>query len=1177
MSAPVSDVMSTVLDFERNVVLRAGAGTGKTEALTSLYVHLCAGATSRDEPLSALQVAALTFTEKAAAEMRDRIRQALARLAAGDRDHRISKSVHERLARKGRRLDVEAMRRAEHDVAHATIGTLHSFAASIVRSHAATLGLDPLFTVLDERDAKDLFEEVTKTCVMESLSDPEFVELHRDLGGLGTPRVRGLLELVRSAHLELAESGRNPSELCEYLVEADPLETVQPLLQELRMKDPQDAQSAWVAVRDALQESSKRKSAAQVALEESPDFGAGDLDTLLALLAHERFSKIKHVRSMVQAVWAAPHVPRRMAALQRLLEKVEQTYAARKAQSSALDFGDLSTSARAILRDHPHVRAEVQASLHVLMVDELQDTNVVQRDLVYLVRALSDVGARIPRGAAELEPRGLFVVGDRKQSIYGFRGADVTVFEGLAQDIITHGGIECALTTSYRTEANLVRAMNILAEAALTGRSGHPFDLGLLEHEKLNSAIAREDTRDRPVEFIDVVTKKSRDDDDDEGDDTSGRSEPAFVARWLRTRLPALHVREPGGAVRNARFRDVALLLPRFTKVEHFLRALDQEGVPYSVVASRGLFATVEARDMAALATVLTRAAEDEVALVAFLRSPMVLLSDRSLLAIWRVLHAADRGWSAILDSRWNLPEGVAPEERVRFERAVTLVRELSPAVDAVGLGECMRTVLRETDYAAVLAGVPGGTQRVANVDRLIQHVTELGAAASARACALKLARAVQFEEPEPEADVLVEGTDAVSIMTVHQSKGLEFPVVIAAELGRRRNNLHTFALDRELGLGVTVRGSDGRLRYPAHYQRVLEACQAREDAEARRLFYVQITRARDHLVLSGQLAVLRKELEPAVQRLEQEGLGARWTFDANVVEPEPTAISSLDATATIPPELNPTELARRMGPATHNPQRIEMTVTQLEDFALCARRYRGRHLLGLEEYPRPVRTQDDNVEAPDIEAELVAKKRGTNMHAVLQHLDFTRAVREPLEAFNEACRIARVTRGLDELRARMWPFLTGPFVARATHAGTELYRETPFTLAVPADDNRSLVIRGQIDLIARFDGDLHVIDYKTTEKRGTSPTDPWKFQLALYAHAVQSTFGAKVRTAIQFLDGRESEPTYTKRSAPELDLQQLARAVFAFDPEAETQGLELRACETAQCGYRWLCHNQIG
>ena len=1168
-SSPQS-ALERIARFPRDLVVRAGAGTGKTHALVTLYLHLVGGVTASRRRVAPPRIAVVTFTDKAAGELKERIRSRLgAVVAAPDELDRVEATLAAAARALGVALpDGAAWAQALASLGAAPIGTFHSFCGNLLRRHAARAGLDPEYTLLDEAEVTARATQAAERAILDALTagDGDVEELVAQYNFRAVGRARGLVELLVDLRARRAEEGRGADGLARNYEPA----TVQ------RELDVAVARFTDLARRlpGLLPEISGKSMTATWARElcarlPALDFSRGD-DVAEAMRAARKFrgpavGEWKRALDAVEepltdartSVRAAPLA----AALARLVAAVDGGYRAYKRRAGVVDFADLLTMARDLLRDDPAVRAAVRARFDAVLVDEFQDTNPVQAELVRLVggRQPDDDGAR------------LFVVGDRKQSIYEFRGADVAVFARAADELVARGGGEELLTQSRRSAPALLALTNALFARALGGYEPAKDDLSPFRADAPPAAGA---------ELIKVTPGPSAD------------------CRLREARAVARRIAELRAGGRP--LGDIAVLLRRFTHLYDYLDALRAAALPYFVVRGRGFFAAQEVRDLASALSVIDDP-DDLLSLVALLRSPIVGVSDET---VARLSLAGQLRTRVLLDPATALPESLAPAERDGLERFRARFRELRLVADRLGPAACAQTVVDDGDLVAVLASTPDGEQRVANLMRLVEKAREFEArGGDLRAFAnwLRRAAAPGGEAQAAEAQVADEGGEVVRVMTVHQAKGLEFPVVfVPACGGLERYDYAPIVYDAEEGLGLKLRDELAPLQrvHSTASRRVAEARRTRQAAESLRVFYVAATRARDLVVFSGEPVrahqrCWREHLDAVVAGEETRPL--LRVVDGDALPPPAVAAVSTDqlsgATAAAVPtdQLSgaiaaATSLAARAAARLHaivarpppRPGNVTVAVTQLADFQLCPRRYQQFHALGLQEHPSSSRaaSPDVLVDVDDALPPLDPLRRGTLAHRLLEGVVFRgegadeAALDRLLAADGYETRDPLVA----EVRTHVAAFLGTPF-ARAL-AGAPVRRELPFLLSVPYEGG-VLFVRGAMDLVVLTPDGVTVVDYK--HARLGDPED-YRFQLDAYALAARRLYPAapSVRTGLAFL--KEPDPTPqiapAAPSAPfEAELAELGRSLSAARAADDWAQRPLATCHRLRCGFIYRCY----
>jgi ATP-dependent helicase/nuclease subunit A len=808
-----------------DILVTAGAGTGKTYTLVERYLSLL------DEGLSPRSLVAITFTNKAAREMRNRVRHEVGKRRSGGTTAATPNIDWTLLYTQ---LDT------------ARIGTIHGLCSEILRTHPVEAGLDPRFQVFAEGQAQLVRQQCVDEAVSWAAYDPVAAHCFKVLGEQGVKSAAGWALDHRLAATPILDN--LPADLMKHWAGCV-WETQRPALgfmsqdeswttaiAELRAHVPLNADDPLAKQRNTVTE----------ALEHAigPPDGAVDLMCLARLNFARGLASawpggtvekeaVKQALKGLQALWkdrvelgiALNELDSEWAAtmpgLQALFRFVNGRYRAVKQSQDVLDYDDLEAGALRLLQDCPYVRAYWQDQIAALLVDEFQDTNSRQRDLV---AALNGDGKR------------LFMVGDAKQSIYRFRGADVTVFRAEEQQVAQAGGKVLTLNASYRAHPGLVDALNALLRPILG--ADDPTRPYLAPFSDLQSIREEPGPGFEPpfVEFLLTIGSKS--------DGALDRAADALASRLVEcVEGGGLSVLVEGGGARPLEYGDIAILCRASSSFPAYEEAMERAGVPFLTVAGGGFYERPEIRDVLNALQALTDPGDDLV-LAELLRSPVCGFSDVELyrLSRYRDRNQAQRSLWEVLQRR---PQN---GNQTKGERAVRMIRELHPLVGRTSVGDLLKAFLDYTDYPAALL-MAGMARAARNVAKLLTDAQSSGIVGTGEFLAY-VAGLKTVAAREGEARSTAEG--AVQIMSVHQAKGLEFPVVAIGDVGRGESDSRGPFLDGRLGLVWPI-GEDTEHR-PGAYQlaRLLEAQQ--ELAESSRLLYVASTRAREKLFLSGCL-----------------------------------------------------------------------------------------------------------------------------------------------------------------------------------------------------------------------------------------------------------------------------------------------------------------------------------
>ena len=817
----------------RDVVVTAGAGTGKTRTLVARYLSLLA------ERLPLRSIVAITFTKKAAREMRNRVREEMRRyLERAD------------LAPEGR--DRWQALYAELDAAR--IGTIHSLCTEILRAHPAEAGVDPRFEVLEEGQVNILRGRAVDEAMAWAADDERAVALFTLLGERG---LRWTLDALIRQRLDAQE-------VCADLP-ADPLAHWRQALADRQeqalaalIERPEWADAVTTlqgsAATDPDDKMDLQRREALAAIQEADGASADRLAALARLdgirLTGGRSRAWPGGKAQVDSVKAALRTLRDMwrsqAALLALrLTPVDEAlaqalpalraafafacerYDAFKRERNALDFDDLEHGALALLKENEAVQERWQEDIRAILVDEFQDTNGRQRDLVALLNG--DEGK-------------LFIVGDAKQSIYRFRGADVAVFRAERERIEREGGAAFPLDTSYRAHRDLIQGLNDLLRPVL-GEEADP------DRPWAEPFAPLQPHREEPgagfvpphVELHLTVGSK--------GAGALDRAADALAARIVELMDSRIQVLEDGQP-RPLDYGDVAILCRASTSFSAYEDALERAGVPFLTVAGRGFYGRAEIRDLLNGLQALADPTDD-LALAGLLRSPAFALSDAALYHLCRERHRAG-GAGSLWDVLQEGGAGLPGEDGPRAERAVHLVAKLHAQVGRSPVADLLKDLLDQTDYRAAL--IQAGQSRGArNVAKLLADAHASGIVGVGEF--LEYVNSLRDSGTrEGEARATAEG--AVQIMSVHAAKGLEFPVVVIGDVTYGRRGGAGVLIDPALGVLLPLKDEDDTEAAIYHLGRVRADDQ--EDAESDRLLYVAATRAREKLILSGCISLKR-------------------------------------------------------------------------------------------------------------------------------------------------------------------------------------------------------------------------------------------------------------------------------------------------------------------------------
>jgi len=1094
------DQKRAIRTLGRNLCVSAGAGSGKTTVLVERFLYLIEGGNLRVD-----EIVAITFTEKAANQLKEKIRKKFRERM----DHAETPEERSRWEKRYRRAGA------------AWIHTIHGLCTRILREQAVTAKIDPGFFTLDETETLLLLEKTLGTFIVHRLDHQE-ESMVRLLSAYGLERTRRFLTaLVQKRAVTLPWIAtclkQSDEEILRPLFEArrDGERKIRSLAGRLRNRSASDPA-------DKMEQNRRHALAAIPA----GDFQARDLAELTAIRLSGGSRKkwpspddlnrvrdlLKEIREEAKALLplfneeALRLETELLRAFCRELEPLFEAYQKDKASLGVLDFEDLQILTRDLLRKETGVREHYRKTFATILVDEHQDTDPLQMEIIELL-------------AGDEEGR-LFVVGDDQQSIYGFRGADVTVFRDHREKTMRNNPENrVSLHKNFRSQGEILRFINHLFWGIFETFEGLDAHRGSLDNRHFveSRLVAVPGEEKRSAEKI-------------------RQEEAAAIAQRISVmvRKGEKRILSGTGQPEAVQYGDIALLFRAMTDVKIYERALLQAGIPFTVISGDGFFRKQEVTDVVSLLRLLHDPEDDE-ALAALLRSPAAGVRDETLYFMTRG-HSLSAGLAAA-----ETLDGLREEEREILLRTRRILEDLRGVKNRVRIPELIGRFLDRTGYGAVLLSDPVyGRQRHANLRKLMDMARKFSTRPffGLPDFIHYLNELKEREVREGESPVEEEGEDTVKILSIHRAKGLEFPVVFLPDLGRNpKNGTKEIEIEPTLGIGLKI--PDGKGGYTRGFllRQIGKIRKQKEIEEGKRLFYVAATRARDFLLLSGQVRDPKTPdreasipMEWLCDRLgiteancgEEIAYGDRTMIpfpappDGTVGEEKP--LRWIDRYPDLPSGAFPDlagetihpQFARQVFNVPEHRAGRRYTISQLLKYQQCPKGYELSQCFGIAE-PRVHRESASTGGG--------GRKWGSLIHRILQQWDLDSGSL-PAVLNRELARAGYTAPEQERLRPRIVQLLEGfarSETAERIRRAREVHAEIPFLLNL-----QGYRIEGVIDRLYRSaEGRLMILDYKTdgisANDIGTKAAE-YRFQLAGYALAAHRLFGEEVETALAFL-----------------------------------------------------------
>ena len=1146
-----------VTDSSSAIAVTAGAGSGKTLSLVGRYLHLL------EQGYPIRSILAITFTEKAAREMRSRVRVALSHVSSNDSEihpSSFTRSVH------------------PSNIDSARISTIHSLCAEILRSHPAEAGLDPAFEVIEEGLSAALQAEAIESALAWASADEQSVAL---FGVFKENELRQILNALMSRRLdvksldtddtddtdytekngffnkeEIRVTPCNPSNpytgfelalssyLATYLDSKNWIDSFSTLAS-IKSSSPEDklelARQSVVARWNEIQQSRAAKKwddvlASLTALRKAISVQGqkanwDDIETVRESMRQLKDIYDEHLKFLAEKSRFA--LDEQFAAylpiILRLFDQTQLEYQSRKDERQGLDFDDLEGLTAQLLTTHSEVCAQLQSELRAVLVDEFQDTNDRQRQIVYAltgfnpqhlhrtqvqVLPITNYQSTIENRQSEtLAPRAsagvvnLFIVGDSKQSIYRFRSADVTVFRQVQADIRDSGGELIDLDLTFRAHKPLLDLLNSLLAPILgeTDDPARPYAVPFAPLKAYRQNPERDNIKPPFIEFHLGMGENAEE----------GR---AASAQALANRLRELHQNE------GFAWGDMALLFRSSTAYTTYENALEAADIPFVTVAGRGFYDRPEIRD---LLNILAAIADptDDLALVGALRSPAFAIPDSEIYKLRYPNGAASP--AKIFDSlKEQVNKYTSTHAQAEngtdssFTRSVhvsSLLSELHTLSNRAPAAAVLKRLLDLTHYRAILASDSNGTRMIRNVEKLLAdtHRSRLVSLTDFLAYVQTL-RDVGLREGEAPADASNAG--AVQLMTVHKAKGLEFPLTVLADAAHQLH-AHTNKVQLADTLLLDLRADDF---HSTAWQLAARLENDRAEAEDARLLYVAATRAKEKLLVSGHVK-LKKD-----GTFSLSGWLSKFSF-LEMSTPEHFPINN-GILAKIYPYSQADEprfAAPQPEPPsqTESPRESDLLEPLVSNIPITEEKLRARESDPPQRVWRIVSNASRKTPLPP--AWLV----GRLVHEAIHRWRF-----DDLENFLKPFALesgltdeAEIHAAIQESRRMLERLRANPLFAELDSAREARHHEVRYDLPNG---------RGVMDLLYRTAAGWFIIDFKTdevrsyTEAQSVISQNGYDRQVERYAEAIENQLKVKAKTRLVFLNVNGELKIYPQKDA---------------------------------------------
>ncbi len=1165
---------------DRDLCVVAGPGSGKTRVLVERFASLVT-----EHKVSINETLTLTFTEKAANEMK---------------------------IRAARLFEEKGMEKERQEIEFAYLSTIHSFCSRLLRENAIEASIDPQFRVMDELEAGRVKEQTLENTLKKWAEEKSLDTFLNDIFWKQTDYKKSRLKSFKENLIMLYEKIRNAcvpiartvnqndlsqdilnsynevekliseiSGICsEKILPEKTRDKVENVLERWNTSNMQNDINKLYGKKGKhhpLSPPSQGGETGEVKTTENPT--ANNL--ILALLnrvkgihsvinlsvskdVKQPCSNLREELKILIGLLAEDYSTSMKMVLRDFLVNFDIAYSEWKRTESLIDFTDLEAKTIELLKDKKQIAKEIQQKFRYILVDEFQDISRLQKTIIDLIRSKDN----------------LFIVGDEKQSIYGFRDAEVEIFQDIQKDSDRESLI--SLNENFRSRPQILdfinHIFNKLWQCIPTNQQEDHIDSISPPLEGGDEGVVTNNTQlkagaefsDKPFPSIEIVVAEGK-------DKTEARKwESMEIAKRIKEIVEKgeIKITNKRERERNISYRDFAILFRSTTDIKLYERSLSHLDVPYYVVSGRGFFNTTEITDLINLLKVI-ESPLDEINLAAVLKSPFVGIDDDALFRLADHAHNnnENRLLYQALDEAGTIKE-IESQSRDRIIQFRQFLNEVQGIKPRTSLWNLISLILKKTEFQSKMLLFSNGKKRYANLLKLVELCkNQEDFEPLTLRNFIEIVEGYKFREiRESEAPVESEEDDVVKLITTHSAKGLEFPVVIVADVDRdntRPSDYFVYSKDHGISFKILNPLTNEEER-PLSYERINDESKEKELRESRRLLFVAMTRAQEHLIISGGINRNRakgekdngnwygyvsstlglnpdpKENPEIIElddnkhgrnspqtveikhtRIKEENKPPKEGKKIKLLTQYKKEIAACNKIKTSPPSKEIAEAGKNiLSTITH---RVDVdnshyvySVTEILKFHFCPQLYYFNSILGLQGIDERRWIEPDYAEAEDgsnlKDDELPGHELGNIVHRVFKNYHF------PEDNLKEYIKKELNVFGLDTNRdsidrvANWVNSFYNSDIGKEVVSSKQQKRETSFIF-----NYRHNLIRGQIDLFySNNEGLLKIIDYKANDITTDEIPEKVKYyqlQMHLYARALETIYGKKVdETILYFL-----------------------------------------------------------
>jgi len=1172
---------------DRDICVVAGPGSGKTRVLVERFSNLVT-----EHNVSINEILTLTFTEKAANEMK---------------------------IRAARLFEEKGMEKERQEIEFAYLSTIHSFCSRLLRENAIEAVIDPQFRVMDELEAGRVKEQTLQNTLKKWADEKGLDTFLNDIFWKQTDSKKSRLKSFKENLIQLYEKIRNACVPITRTINQNNLS--QDIISSYNEAEKLINETIAICSDKSLTPKSREK--VDYVLERwNASNLQGDInkiysgkektpqkdDLILALL-----NKVKGIHSVIN-LSVSNDVKPPLGALREELKTLigllaedystgikmelrdflitfDIAYSELKRTESLIDFTDLEVKTIELLKNKKQIAKEIKQKFRYVLVDEFQDISRLQKTIIDLIRSEDN----------------LFIVGDEKQSIYGFRDAEVEIFQDIQKDSDRESLI--SLNENFRSRSQVLDLVN------------HIFDRLWSDNSNDQQLKAGAEFSDKPVPSIEIIVAEGN-------DKTEARKwESMEIAKRIKEIVEKGEIRitNKREQERNISYKDIAILFRSTTDIKLYEHSLSHLDLPYYVVSGRGFFNTTEITDLINLMKVI-ESPIDEINLASVLKSPFVGIDDDALFRLADHAHSNNgtRSLYQALDEVSSIKE-IEPQSRYRIIQFTKFLDEVQGIKPRTSLWNLISFILKKTEFQSKMLLFSNGKKRYANLLKIVELCkNQEDFEPLTLRDFIEIVEGYKFREiRESEAPVESEEDDVVKLITTHSAKGLEFPVVIVADVDR--DNIRPsdyFVYSKNHGISFKILNpSTNEEERPLSYERINDESKEKELRESRRLLFVAMTRAQEHLIISGGINKNRTKRDKdsgnwygyvsSTLGLNTNPKDNPETIKLDDNKREQNSSQTVEIRHTrIKKENKPPKEGKKIKLLTQYKKEIAAcnkiktpspskeivktgnnilstiahtvdvdnshyvySVTEILKFHFCPQLYYFNSILGLQGINERCQTRSGHDEAEDEgnlkDDELPGHELGNIVHRVFKNYHFPED--NPKEYIKKELSVFEMDTNQDSLDhvANWVNSFYNSDIGKEVVSSKRYKRETSFIF-----NYRHNLIKGQIDLFYfNNEGLLKIIDYKSNDitiDEIPEKVKLYQLQMQLYARALETIYGRKVdETILYFLVPNKSVVIDTSEEACR-ELDSTLDNFFTAHKDGCFKKLSDQKCKW--CEYKAIC-----